>query len=91
MASILAASRLGFSRRAVSLIGRFDALQLPEQWKGLRVVTPNLVRLVHEAGAELHVWTVNQQDDMERLLDLGVDGIVTDRADIAMEVLRTRS
>ncbi|GLI28929.1 glycerophosphoryl diester phosphodiesterase [Agromyces rhizosphaerae] len=67
------------------------ALQVPESVRGLRIVTPRFVRRVHEAGAEVHVWTVNEPADMHRLLDLGVDGIVTDRADLAVAVLRERS
>jgi glycerophosphoryl diester phosphodiesterase len=39
----------------------------------------------------VHVWTINAADDMNRLLDAGVDGIVTDRADIALGVLRSRT
>ncbi|WP_286311880.1 glycerophosphodiester phosphodiesterase family protein [Agromyces mangrovi Wang et al. 2018] len=39
----------------------------------------------------MHVWTINDPADMRRLLALGVDGIVTDRADLAMDVLRERS
>ncbi len=87
---VLTALRLGLTRRALALVSSFDALQLPERWKGVRVVTAPFVRLVHEAGAEVHVWTVNDPVDMTRLLDLGVDGIVTDRADLALQVIRSR-
>ncbi|BDZ66366.1 hypothetical protein GCM10025877_33040 [Agromyces mangrovi Wang et al. 2018] len=52
---------------------------------------PRFVRRVQAAGAEVHVWTINDPADMRRLLALGVDGIVTDRADLAMDVLRERS
>ncbi len=90
LAQILAAARLGLLPRARTLLAQFDALQVPEKWKGVRVVTPPLVRLAHEGGAEVHVWTINEPQDMTRLLDLGVDGIVTDRADVAVEVLRAR-
>lgn len=90
MAKILAAARVGLTGRARALLAGYDAVQLPERWKGVRVVTPSLVRLIHASGAEVHVWTVNDPTDMERLLDLGVDGIVTDRADLAMEAIRSR-
>lgn len=63
------------------------ALQVPERTGALRIVGPRLLRLVHDAGVEVHVWTVNDPVDMERLLNLGVDGVVTDRADLALEVV----
>ena len=46
--------------------------------------------MAHELGIEVHVWTVNESDDMRRLLDAGVDGIVTDRADVALQVVAER-
>lgn len=64
-----------------------DALQIPERRGALRVLTPALLRAAHSAGVEVHVWTVNDTDDMSRLVSLGVDGIVTDRADRALEAL----
>ncbi|MFK4729347.1 glycerophosphodiester phosphodiesterase family protein [Agromyces mediolanus] len=63
------------------------ALQIPERANGIRLVTPRFLRALHDVGAEMHVWTVNDPIDMRRLLALGVDGIVTDRADIALELL----
>lgn len=65
-----------------------DALQVPERQGRLRVVTPRLIDYAHAAGVEVHVWTINDAADMTRLVALGVDGIVTDRADIALETLR---
>jgi glycerophosphoryl diester phosphodiesterase len=65
-----------------------DALQLPERHGRIRVVTPRLIDYAHSAGVEVHVWTVNDPDDMTRLVALGVDGIVTDRADVALQTLR---
>jgi glycerophosphoryl diester phosphodiesterase len=71
-------------RRALAGI---DALQVPERQSRLRVVTPRLIRAAHRHSVEVHVWTVNDPDDMRRLVDMGVDGIVTDRADVALSVL----
>ena len=66
------------------------ALQLPERIGPLRIVTRALVEAAHRAGVEVHVWTVNDPADMTRLLDLGVDGLVTDRADLALPLVADR-
>ena len=68
-------------RRALAGI---DALQVPERQGRLRIVTPRLVEAAHRLDVEVHVWTVNDPADMRRLLALGVDGLVTDRADVAL-------
>jgi glycerophosphoryl diester phosphodiesterase len=54
------------------------AYQIPAAFEGLPLVTPKLVAHAHASGAQVHVWTVNEPAEMERLLDLGVDGLVTD-------------
>lgn len=75
------------STRAVARVLRgIDAVQIPERHGALRVLTPRLLDRVHAAGVEVHVWTVNDPATMERLADLGVDGLVTDRADVAIRV-----
>lgn len=66
----------------------FDALQIPERQGPLRVLTPRLIAAAHRHGVEVHVWTVNDPDRMRELVAMGVDGIVTDRADLAIEALR---
>jgi glycerophosphoryl diester phosphodiesterase len=60
------------------------ALQLPDRAAGMPVVTGRLVRAVHRVGAQLHVWTVDEPARMRELLALGVDAIVTNRADLAL-------
>lgn len=87
IARLLAALALR-SRRSVrrSLEG-IDALQVPERQGRIRVVSPRLIAAAHEQGVEVHVWTVNDPDSMRRLVALGVDGIVTDRADVALRTL----
>lgn len=90
IARALAAVRLrsrGLLRRALDGI---DALQIPERQGRLRILTPRLIDAAHELGVEVHVWTVNDPDDMRRLLDMGVDGLVTDRADTAVQVVAER-
>ncbi|WP_394551872.1 glycerophosphodiester phosphodiesterase family protein [Agromyces sp. MMS24-JH15] len=63
------------------------ALQVPERSGILRIVSPRLIAAAHAAGVEVHVWTVNDPDDMRRLLALGVDGLVTDRCDVALALI----
>lgn len=71
-------------------LGGFAALQVPE-WHGkFPVVTKTFIRRVHAAGIQVHVWVVNEAPDMHRLLDLGVDGIMSDRADTLAAVMRER-
>lgn len=65
----------------------FDALQIPERHRGIRVLSPRLIDAAHRAGVEVHVWTVNDPERMRRLVAAGVDGIITDRADLALEEL----
>lgn len=64
-----------------------DALQIPEGYGPVRVLTPALLCAAHRRDVEVHVWTVNDPDDMRRLIRAGVDGIVTDRADVALDTL----
>lgn len=65
-----------------------NAVQVPERALGLRVTTERMLAQLHSAGIEMHVWTINDPDRMRELLHLGVDGIVTDRADLALGVAR---
>jgi glycerophosphoryl diester phosphodiesterase len=66
------------------------ALQVPERYGRLPVVRPRTVERFSAAGAQVHVWTVNEKPDMHRLLDWGVHGLITDRPDHLREVLEER-
>ncbi|MGW1596560.1 glycerophosphodiester phosphodiesterase [Streptomyces sp. NPDC002343] len=66
------------------------AAQVPEARSGVPVVDHRFVRAAHARGLQVHVWTVNDAERMHRLLDLGVDGIMTDRIDILREVMEKR-
>ena len=70
--------------------GRVAALQVPHRRGPLTVVTPGLVRRAHSAGKHVHVWTIDDADEMHELLDRGVDGLMTDRTDILKAVLVER-
>ncbi len=65
-------------------------LQVPETYGHIRIVSPTLVRVLHEKGVSIQVWTINYAEDMHRLLDMGVDGIVTDDPRVLMQVLAER-
>jgi glycerophosphoryl diester phosphodiesterase len=70
--------------------GEMEALQLPTHMRGVRVVDERLVSAAHKSGLQVHVWTVNDRAEMGRLLDMGVDGIVTDRPDVLKDLLVER-
>ncbi|QBX57063.1 glycerophosphodiester phosphodiesterase [Nocardioides seonyuensis] len=70
--------------------GRPVALQVPHRQGRLLVVSRGLVRRAHVAGLQVHVWTIDDPDEMQLLLDRGVDGLITDRTDILKAVLRDR-
>ncbi|MEO5821048.1 MAG: glycerophosphodiester phosphodiesterase family protein, partial [Vicinamibacteraceae bacterium] len=61
------------------------AFQVPETSKGTRVVSPRFIRGARRAGLVVHVWTVNTPQDIARLKGWGVDGVITDRPDMALE------
>lgn len=66
---------------------RNEAFQVPVREGGLTIVTPRFVRSAHERNVDVHVWTIDDPSEMRRLLDLGVDGIITDRPDRLLRVL----
>jgi len=84
LARLGAAPLLRFALRGV------DALQVPERAMGITIANARTIGRLQRAGVEVHFWTINDATSMHRLLDLGADGLVTDRADVALEVLRSR-
>ncbi|MFG2308376.1 glycerophosphodiester phosphodiesterase [Streptomyces sp. NPDC048566] len=66
------------------------AAQVPETQSGVPVVDRRFVNAAHARGLQVHVWTVNEPQHMHRLLDLGVDGIMTDHIDTLRKVLEDR-
>ena len=99
------ATSASFSRMALALVGAklgipaltryalrgLHAVQVPLSSGGIRVVTRRTVAALHAAGVEVHIWTINDRATMDGLLDLGIDGLVTDRADVAVRLLNDRS
>lgn len=54
------------------------AFAVPVRWRGVQIVSPPFVEAAHRFDREIYVWTVNEADAMERLLDIGVDGLISD-------------
>jgi len=67
-----------------------DALQVPPTYWGIPVITGRFVREAHRRNLPIHAWTIDDPLKMERLLDLGVDGIQTDRPDLLAPILCRR-
>lgn len=65
-------------------------VQVPEHGSGIRLVDRAFLRAARTRGLKVHVWTVNERDRMRELLDLGVDGIVTDQIETLRDVLSER-
>ncbi|MDX1995402.1 MAG: glycerophosphodiester phosphodiesterase [bacterium] len=63
------------------------AFQVPERSGRIEVLVPEFLEAAQAANIDVHVWTINQAEDMERLIDLGVDGIITDFPDVLLELL----
>ncbi|OPL16868.1 MAG: hypothetical protein AVO39_00930 [delta proteobacterium MLS_D] len=61
----------------------YEALQVPERFRGIQVVTAGFVRAALRRGLSVHVWTVNDPRDMARFFDMGVDAVITDAPDRA--------
>lgn len=65
-------------------------LQVPEYSGRLRILTPGFVKYLHRKGLKVQVWTVNEEREMARFLDMGVDGIFTDRPALLLDCLKKR-
>jgi glycerophosphoryl diester phosphodiesterase len=88
VAQLWAASRAG--RGAARVARRAAAAQVPPRQGPVRVVDERFVRYAHGLGLQVHVWTIDTPDRMNELLDLGVDGIMTDRIDVLRDVYTAR-
>jgi glycerophosphoryl diester phosphodiesterase len=69
---------------------RAVVLQVPHRRKGVTILTRGLIRRAHAVGLHVHVWTIDEPQQMRDLLDLGVDGLMTDRTDLLRDVLVDR-
>ncbi|HET9012802.1 MAG TPA: glycerophosphodiester phosphodiesterase, partial [Gemmatimonadaceae bacterium] len=62
----------------------FGGYQVPEYAGRIRIVSPRFIRHAHAAGLEVQVWTIDAEDDMERLLGWGADALISNRPDLAV-------
>lgn len=67
-----------------------DCVQVPPRWRGVTVVDARFVRAAHRARLPVHVWTIDDEPSMAHLLDLGVDGVMTDRPRTLRDLLLSR-
>jgi glycerophosphoryl diester phosphodiesterase len=90
VASVLAAMMPGARMLQPLLRDSGAVYQVPHRHNGIRVVDRRFVERAHAAGRHVHVWTVDERAEIEHLLDVGVDGLITDRTDVLREVLVER-
>lgn len=86
--ALWASSRTPFRRLGLPVHGRFA--QIPPRYGWMRLVDRALLRSAHRRALEVHVWTIDEERQMNELLDLGVDGLVSDRPDVLRAVLEAR-
>jgi glycerophosphoryl diester phosphodiesterase len=63
---------------------------VPTSHRGVEIVTRRFVEVAHARGVQVHVWTIDEPEEMHRLLELGVDGLMTDRPSVLRDVLSAR-
>lgn len=64
----------------------YNAFQVPETAGWLRIISPRFIRHVHDAGRRIQAWTIDNEPDMRRLLGWGIDGLISNRPDVAVGV-----
>lgn len=90
IAAALLGIELGRDRLVARALDGVAALQIPVRQAGLTLVAPKRLAAFRRHVREVHVWTINDVDTMRELLARGIDGIVTDRADLAVPVVQGR-
>ena len=68
-----------------------DCLQVPMYYYGIKIVTKRFVDFVHSKGLKICVWTINDEKTFKKLIDIGVDGIITDKPKLLFEVLNSKT
>jgi glycerophosphoryl diester phosphodiesterase len=83
----VAAARAGSLISLRRVLRDVQAVQLPVSVLRMPAFTPRTIAAFHASGVEVHAWTINDPPQMDRLLALGVDGLISDRADLAMQAV----
>jgi glycerophosphoryl diester phosphodiesterase len=83
-------ARLKAASLGVPLSVPAPCAQVPVRLRGVVVTDQRFVNAAHRLGMQVHVWTIDDPDEMARLLDMGVDGIMTDRPAVLRQVLEER-
>ncbi len=65
-------------------------VQIPLKWKGITVLTRNLIQKANKSNLLVHVWTINDRKTINTLIDIGVNGIITDEPELLMEIMKER-
>jgi len=65
-----------------------QVLQTIPKFRAFQIVSANYIKAAHERNLQVHVWTINKKEDMQNLIEIGVDGIMTDYPDRLLETLR---
>ena len=69
---------------------KIKIMQIPLKWKGIKVLTKNLIQKADRNNLLVHVWTINDRKTINELIDFGVNGIVTDEPELLMEIMKER-
>ncbi|HEY7224599.1 MAG TPA: glycerophosphodiester phosphodiesterase [Micromonosporaceae bacterium] len=88
VAALWLGSRFGWG--LAGFVPGVAAAQVPMRYSGIRVVDDRFVQRTHRLGMQVHVWTIDDPGQMRELLDLGVDGIMTDHIEVLRRVLTDR-
>ena len=66
-------------------------LQVPLNWKGLNILNSKLIKKAKDKDLFIHVWTINDRENIIKLIDMGVHGIVTDKPELIMEIMKEKN
>jgi glycerophosphoryl diester phosphodiesterase len=89
--ALLAAKTPAARAYAWRMLRDSDCVQLPPRLGSVPIITPRMVQALHASGRQVHAWTIDDPAAMHALLDINVDGIISDRADLLRDVLIARN